>query len=128
MLHHWLKGTDNSKDKNFIQIVLLDYAKAFDHINANILMRKLEAMNIPDALLLWIEAFFTARKQRVEIDGTMLAWWEVWGTVPQGTLLGVLFFLAMINNLDTDCHTIKYIDDIPIKCQIQLMTRCFKML
>jgi hypothetical protein len=114
MLHEWLKGTDNSNNKNFVHVVLLDYAKAFDHIDPNILMKKLEAMDIPDPLLRWLESFLTDRKQRVKIGSTLSDWLDIWGTVPQGTLLGVLCFIAMINDLHTDCPTIKYVDDTTI--------------
>ena len=81
---------------------------------ANILMRKLEAMNIPDALLMWIEQFLIGRRQRVKISRTLTSCLEVWGTVPQGTLLGVLLFLTLINDLQMICHTIKYVDDTTI--------------
>lgn len=114
MLHEWLKGTDDWRKQNFIRVVLLDYAKAFDHIDPNILIRKLEAMNIPDPLLRWIESFLMGRRQRVKIGSVTSDWIEVWGTVPQGTLIGVLCFLCMINDLETDCTTIKYVDDTTI--------------
>ena len=114
MLHEWLKDTDDSRKKNFVKVVLLDYAKAFDHIDANILIRKLEAMIIPDPLLRWIESFLTNRRQRVKIGSTISEWLEVWGTVPQGTLIGVLCFLCMINDLQTPCPTIKYVDDTTV--------------
>ena len=114
MLHDWLKATDNSRKKNFIQIVLLDYAKAFDHINPNILMQKLTNMDIPDPLLRWVECFLMNRRQRVKIGTTTSEWLEIWGTVPQGTLIGVLCFICMINDLQTDCTTVKYVDDTSI--------------
>lgn len=47
--------------------------------------------------------------------GTVVSeWCEIWGTVPQGTLLGVLCFVAMINDLKTSCTTIKYVDDTTV--------------
>ena len=114
MMHEWMKSTDDSKNKNFIHIVLLDYAKAFDHIDPNILVNKLAALGIPAPLLRWAEAFLTKRHQRVKIGQYTSAWLEIWGTVPQGTLLGVLFFLCMINDLSTECKAIKYVDDTTI--------------
>ena len=41
--------------KNHVQIMLLDYAKAFDHINLNILMKKISDLSITHILLCWIE-------------------------------------------------------------------------
>ena len=68
---------------------------------SNILMRKLEAMNIPDPILRWLESFLSGRKQRVKIGNIMPAWLDIWGTVPQGTFLGILLFICMINDLKT---------------------------
>jgi hypothetical protein len=94
--------------------VLLDYAKAFDHVDANILLAKLQDLDIPDCLLRWIEAFLKDRRQRVKIGNTLSGWLSIWGTVPQGTLLGVMCFLCLINDLSTDSTTIKYVDDTTV--------------
>ena len=51
------------------------------------------------------------RQQRVKIGSSNSQWLQIWGTVPQGTLLGILLFIAIINDLKTDCHTVKYVDD-----------------
>ena len=101
---------DRSRDKNFIQIVLPNYAQACDQIDPNISLRKLENMNIPDELLRWVEYILTKRKQRVKIGSITSEWLEIWGTVQQGTLFGVLCFICMINDLETNCCTIKYVD------------------
>ena len=69
---------------------------------------------IPHSLLGWAECFLMNRHQRVKIGQSTTSWPEIWGTVPQGTLLGVLFFLCMINYLRTECHAIKYVDDTTI--------------
>ena len=44
MVHDWLKATDDCRNKNFVHIILLDYAKAFNHIDMNMLLRKLQAL------------------------------------------------------------------------------------
>jgi hypothetical protein len=114
MVHDWLTSTDDCKKKKFVHIVLLDYAKAFDHVDANILLAKLQVLDIPDCLLRWIEAFLMDRRQRVKIGNTLSDWLSIWGTVPQGTLLGVMCFLCLINDLSTASTTIKYVDDTTI--------------
>ena len=38
MFHDWQKSTDDSRKKNFVQIVLLDYTKVFDHVDPDILL------------------------------------------------------------------------------------------
>ena len=44
----------------------------------------------------------------------MSEWLSIWGNVPQGTLLGVLCFLCLINDLAPDSRTVKYVDDTTI--------------
>ena len=52
--------------------------------------------------------------QRVKIGQSYSEWLNVWGTVPQGTLLRVLCFLCLINDLSTSCKSVKYVDDTTI--------------
>ena len=65
MVHAWLKATDRNRN-NLIQVMLLDYAKSFDHIDPNILLRKMENMtfNIPDGLLRWVKSFLNKEKPK----------------------------------------------------------------
>ena len=85
--------------------------KHFDHVNVNILLTKLAELDVPDFLLRWVENFLIGHQQCIKIGHDFSDWLEIWGTVPQGTLRGVLCFICMINDLSTRCETIKYIDD-----------------
>jgi hypothetical protein len=114
MLHDWYSNTDNSKDRNFIHAVLVDYSKAFDRIDPNILLEKLKGFNIPNFLLHWVCDFLSDRTQRVKVGEVLSDVLDVWATVPQGTKLGVFLFLLMINDLKTNMPTYKYVDDTTI--------------
>lgn len=114
LMNDLYKDTDDWRKKQYIQVILLDYAKAFDHVDANILMNKLADLGIPDCLLRWIECFLIDRKQRVKIGNCFSDWVGIWGNVPQGTLLGVMCFLCLINDLSPKSKTIKYVDDTTI--------------
>ena len=111
MMHDWYSRTDNSKDRNFIHTVLVDYSKAFDRIDPNILLHKLRNLNIPNFLLHWICDFLSQRSQRVKIGDILSQKLDVWGTVPQGTKLGVFLFILMINDLES---TFKSVDDTTV--------------
>ena len=111
MMHVWYSETDDSSKEKYIRILFLDFQKAFDRINPNILLAKLKLVNIPDILVRWIAAFLEGRKQRVKIGNYYFDWLEVWGNVPQGTILALLLFLIMINDLASPTPTYKFVDD-----------------
>ena len=87
MLHDWYKLTDDSTSGRFVRILLVDYTKAFDRIDPNILVRKLIALDISPTLISWICSFLTSRRQSVKIGNLTSPWLEIWGNAPQGTLL-----------------------------------------
>ena len=82
----------DSKNGEFVELVLLDYANAFDHVDPNILLVTLHILNIPDCLLRWIEAFMSDKHHRVKIGQNASDWLEFWGPVSQCTSLGVMCF------------------------------------
>lgn len=107
----WFKMTDDSRKKNYVHAVLVDYSKAFDRINPNILIKKLAALGVPPLLLHWVADFLCDRTQKVKVGNSLSDELDVWGIVPQGTKLGVFLFLLMINDLFTPLPTYKYVDD-----------------
>jgi hypothetical protein len=65
LLHHLLNETD--VPKNAVRIFLLDFSKAFDHIDHNILLSKLSDMDVPSLITNWIRSFLTRRSQCVRM-------------------------------------------------------------
>ena len=89
---------------------MLDYSKAFDLINHEIVFQKLPDMRTPALLLRWIAAFLTARQQQVRIGGSQSSWLQLCGCAPQGTLVGIILFIVHINDLEFECKYSKYDD------------------
>ena len=62
----------------------------------------------------WIASFLTERTQQVKLCNTQSDWNHIHGGVPQGAKLGRIFFVFMINDLQTKCDSYKYVDDMCI--------------
>ena len=112
MIHEQLQAAETPK--TIIRACLIDFSKAFDRIDHNILIRKFQLLNVPPILLNWCAAFLRNRQQRVKIGQDKSNWLPILAGVPQGTKLGPLFFLVMINDLSTIAPIYKYVDDCTV--------------
>ena len=85
-----------------VRIFFADFTKGLDLIDHSILMQESANLKVHHALLTWIVAFLTKRKQVVRIGGTLPDWLTLKGGVPQRTKLGAVVFTVMTNKLLSD--------------------------
>ena len=100
MVHNWLLAAEERKVSH---VVLLDYRKAFDHVDHSVLISKCKSFDLPNFIIRWLCAFLSNRSQRVRLGRKLSDWVGLKGSIPQGSWLGPLFFIILINDLHPPC-------------------------
>jgi len=116
----------NLEQKEQVDMIVLDFSKAFDKVPHKRLMTKLWNYGIRGPTHKWIESFLVHRKQRVVVDGEASDWAEVKSGVPQGTVLGPVLFLAYINDLPkyVQANTRLFADDCVLYRSVKSTEDC----
>ena len=103
-----------------IDVLYLDFSKAFDSINHAKLLVKLKLYGISGSLWEWFKDYLSNRKQCVVVDGTKSSITSVISGVPQGSLLGPFLFALYVNDLpdvtSVGTRTVLFADDTKCYC------------
>ena len=106
LLDHYQNILESMSNGEDVDVVYLDFAKAFDKVDHCVLLEKLKRIGITGSVLKWIEDFLRNRTQQVTVEGATSSESIVVSGVPQGSVLGPLLFLIHIGDMtDTIQHS-----------------------
>ena len=104
-------------ESNYFFTIFLDFSRAFDTVNLELLLRKLDHVGIRGVTLNWFRTFLFGRQQYVSVDGFSSNLRNVAIGVPQGSTLGPLLFILYINDLHlviNHCNVVHFADDTTV--------------
>ena len=105
--HMWLKYLDNGA--RYVRVLSFDLSKAFDNVPHDVPLNPY--------VINWLMNFLQDREQRVTVDGITTKFLRINCGVPQGTVLGPILFLIMVNDIkaiDSKNELCKFGDDITV--------------
>ena len=92
----------------------IDFKKAFDCVQHNLLIQKLKTLNLDEITVRWLENYLTDRQQKVLANGQFSDSMKVTQGVPQGSIVGPLMYIIYANDIARimkKCEVSPYADD-----------------
>ena len=115
LLQHFDKITRLLEQGKNVDIIYLDFSKAFDKLDFKICLQKLHNMGITGRIYRWLGSFLTIRMQCVVVGGAKSHMEPVISGVPQGSVIGPLLYLIMMRDIDDgilSAHVSSFADSV----------------
>lgn len=112
-----------------VDVIYTDFSKAFDRIDHNVLLKKLELYGCNNQMKEFFKSYLQERPQYVSYNGYNSFKYEATSGVPQGSNLGPLLFILFINDLSSiiQCHQLFFADDLKVFTEIHTLNDCQKL-
>ena len=107
-----------------VDVILFDFAKAFDVVDHKTLLAKLNSIGVRGNLLSWLESFLCNRTMYVNVNGSRSSEVLVRSGVPQGSVLGPILFLIYVNYLPSYIKNMckVFADDLKLYLKIRTIS------
>ena len=107
----------NLNDKKFTVSLFIDIRKAFDSVQHDILLQKLQQYGVRGVAYDWLKSYLHNRFQCVKLNNVLSSDQKIITGVPQGSILGPILFIIFINDFDSMCPNANvqlYADDTTV--------------
>ena len=111
-MHHVTRMLETN---NYVRCLTIDFSKAFDVVNHEVLLQKVSSLDLPDNIHNWLVSFLTGRLQICKVNGDYSSCSGITRGIIQGSGVGPTFYIIMKSDLKTvSVYNVmcKYADDI----------------
>lgn len=122
--------SESIDDQSQTDVIYTDFSKAFDRLDHTMLLKKLNDIGLSENLITLFRSYLSNRVQYVTFNGFKSVEYVATSGVPQGSVLGPLFFVIFINDIADELNEVNYLmyaDDLKLFSRIYSTDDCIHL-